>query len=132
MVRQWQDFFYKKNYVATPIYSPDFVKLGEAYGIPAWTIDKPSRRGRRRWPRRWRTDGPALLNFQVAQEENVFPMIPAGQTIKEMIESEEGQIDDAYDAQTAPYPGGAWCRTIPACSTGWPACSAAACSISRA
>ena len=41
MVRQWQDLFHKKNYVATPILSPDFVKLGEAYGIPAWKVDKP-------------------------------------------------------------------------------------------
>jgi acetolactate synthase-1/2/3 large subunit len=91
MVRQWQDFFHKKNYVATPIHSPDFVKLGEAYGIPAWTIEKPSDVAGA-VASALATDGPALLNFQVAQEENVFPMIPAGQTIKEMIESEEGRL----------------------------------------
>jgi acetolactate synthase-1/2/3 large subunit len=91
MVRQWQDFFHKKNYVATPIHSPDYVKLGEAYGIPAWTIEKPSDVAGA-VASALATDGPALLNFQVAQEENVFPMIPAGQTIKEMIESEEGRL----------------------------------------
>ena len=91
MVRQWQDFFYKKNYVATPIFNPDYVKLGEAYGIPAWTVNRPADVAGA-VAAALAHDGPALINFEVAQEENVYPMIPSGKTIKDMIESEEARL----------------------------------------
>jgi len=91
MVRQWQDFFYKKNYVATPIFSPDYDKLCAAYGIPAWTIREPKDVAGA-VAAALEHDGPALIDFHVPHEENVFPMIPAGQTINEMIESEEGRM----------------------------------------
>ena len=94
MVRQWQDFFFNKNYVATPLFNPDYVKLGEAYGIPAWTVTEPAGVAGA-VAAALATAGPALINFEVASEENVFPMIPAGQTIKEMIESEEGRLTTA-------------------------------------
>lgn len=85
MVRQWQELFHNKNYVATPLFSPDFVKLGAAYGIPAWNVNKPGDvtaaiEGA------LATDGPALINFMVGTEESVYPMIPAGRTIEEMME----------------------------------------------
>ncbi|MDQ2829962.1 MAG: biosynthetic-type acetolactate synthase large subunit [Chloroflexota bacterium] len=91
MVRQWQDFFYNKNYVATPIYSPDYVKLGEAYGIKAWTIKQPGDVADA-IAAALAHDGPALIDFHVTQEENVFPMIPSGMTVNDMIESEEGRL----------------------------------------
>ncbi len=87
MVRQWQDLFYAKNYVSTPIYSPDYVMLGKAYGIPAWTVRDPKDVAAA-VAAALAHDGPALLNMEVTQEENVFPMIPSGQSIAEMIASE--------------------------------------------
>ena len=86
MVRQWQDFFYNKAYTATKYtHNPDFVKLAEAYGITgirvtdkaqvAAAIDQA-------------TDdpGPVVIDFLVEPEENVFPMIPAGESVAQMLE----------------------------------------------
>ncbi|HZS86386.1 MAG TPA: biosynthetic-type acetolactate synthase large subunit [Chloroflexota bacterium] len=91
MVRQWQDLFHKKNYVATPIHSPDFVKLGEAYGIMALCVRDPGDVAGA-VAAALAHQGPVIIDFQVAQEENVYPMIPSGQSIKEMIESEEARM----------------------------------------
>ena len=86
MVRQWQDIFYKKSYVAT-FYTrnPDFVKLAEAFGIFGTRVTEPSQV----MPailEAMEYDGPAVVDFMVEQEENVYPMIPAGTTIHDMIE----------------------------------------------
>jgi acetolactate synthase-1/2/3 large subunit len=84
MVRQWQEFFYEKNYESTPLVSPDFVKLADAHGIPGRTVRT----------RAEVTDavnearaakGAFLLNFLVEKEESVYPMIPAGSALHEMI-----------------------------------------------
>ncbi len=84
MVRQWQEFFYERNYEATPLVSPDFVKLADAHGIPGRAV-------------RTRADvaaaveearsskGSFLLNFMVEKEDSVYPMIPAGSALHEMI-----------------------------------------------
>jgi len=78
MVRQWQDLFHEKSYVATHYTgNPDFVKLAEAYGIFGVRVTKesevlPAIKAAMDHP------GPALVDFNVAQEENVYPMIPAG------------------------------------------------------
>lgn len=84
MVRQWQEFFYERRYAASPIQSPDFMKLAEAYG---WLALRVSRRSEvadavaaaRTHP------GPALVEFVVEQEESVFPMVPTGAALHEMI-----------------------------------------------
>ena len=86
MVRQWQEFFYDKDYVAT-VYTrnPDFVKLAEAFGMLGTRVTEKSEV----LPavlQAMAHDGPALIDFVVDEEENVFPMIPAGQTINELIE----------------------------------------------
>ena len=86
MVRQWQEFFYDKDYVAT-VYTrnPDFVKLAEAFGMFGTRVTEKSEV----LPavlQAMAHDGPALIDFVVEEEENVFPMIPAGQTINELIE----------------------------------------------
>jgi len=84
MVRQWQEFFYESNYEATPLVSPDFVKLADAHGIPGRTVrtraevEAAVREARS-------TSGAFLLNFMVEKEDSVYPMIPAGSALHEMI-----------------------------------------------
>jgi acetolactate synthase-1/2/3 large subunit len=86
MVRQWQEFFYAKSYVATHYtHNPDFVKLADAFGMLGIRV-KEKTQVRSAIERAMEYDGPALIDFVVEEEENVFPMIPAGQTIHEMIE----------------------------------------------
>lgn len=103
MVRQWQELFWKKNYSNTCLmrsadcpkdcptpgehckpYIPDFVKLAEAYGIPAFRASNKSD-VTRVLQKGLKEKGPALMEFLVAREENVFPMVPAGKSITEMI-----------------------------------------------
>lgn len=84
MVRQWQEFFYDKNYESSPILSPDFVKLAEAHGIPGVAVRTrgevlPAVQAARE------RKGPFLINFLVEKEDSVYPMIPAGKALHEMI-----------------------------------------------
>ena len=84
MVRQWQEFFYDGRYSSTPLLSPDFAKIADAFGIPGYTVRTrndvvPTIEAARRIP------GPALINFQVEQEDSVFPMVPAGADLDAMI-----------------------------------------------
>jgi acetolactate synthase-1/2/3 large subunit len=84
MVRQWQEFFHEGRYSATPLLNPDFVKLAEAFGIRGLRVSQ--RADLERTIREARaTDGPALVDFQVEQEDSVYPMIPAGKALHEMI-----------------------------------------------
>jgi acetolactate synthase I/II/III large subunit len=88
MVRQWQDLFFNKNYVAVQMWQPDFVKLGEAYGIPARHIENPREVAAAvDWA--LTTPGPVLINFKVESEENVFPMVPAGLGLGDMVENRQ-------------------------------------------
>ncbi|MCE2465381.1 MAG: biosynthetic-type acetolactate synthase large subunit [Dehalococcoidia bacterium] len=86
MVRQWQDFFYNKVYTATSYSAnPDFVKLAEAYGIPGIRVtDKSQVESSIR--QAMMEPGPVVVDFLVEPEENVFPMIPAGESLSEMLE----------------------------------------------
>ena len=84
MVRQWQEFFYEKNYASSPILSPDFVKLAEAHGIPGATVRTRGEVNAALEAAR-STKGPFLINFLVEKEESVYPMIPAGAALHEMI-----------------------------------------------
>jgi len=103
MVRQWQDLFYGKRYSSTCLrkgrdcpgchdpqacdrrYVPDFVALAKSYGIAGFRAEKPSevedvlRNG-------LGVDGPAVMEFTVSPEENVFPMVPAGKSLDEILE----------------------------------------------
>ena len=86
MVRQWQEFFYEKSYVATQYTrNPDFVKRAEAFGMLGIRVTDKSQ-VMPAIQQAMDYDGPALIDFVVEEEENVYPMIPAGQTIKELIE----------------------------------------------
>ncbi|MFY9754000.1 MAG: biosynthetic-type acetolactate synthase large subunit [Candidatus Acidiferrales bacterium] len=96
MVRQWQEFFYERNYQATPLLNPDFAKLGEAYGIRSHSINRrseviPAVRSARRH------DGPVLFNFQVEQEDTVYPMVAAGSSLHEMIRRPSPIVETAAD-----------------------------------
>ena len=86
MVRQWQQLFYEKSYVSTLYtHNPDFVKLADAFGIFGIRVtDKTQVRSAIEEATKY--DGPAIIDFIVEQEDNVYPMIPAGMTINELIE----------------------------------------------
>src|SRR5438034_8075834 len=84
MVRQWQEFFYEERYNATPMFSPDFCKLAEAFGIPsirvtarheiAAAVEKAES-----------IKGPVLVEFRVEKSDIVYPMVPAGADLHAMI-----------------------------------------------
>jgi acetolactate synthase I/II/III large subunit len=84
MVRQWQEFFYESNYEATPMVSPDFVKLADAHGIPGRAVRRRAEVADAVKAAR-SAAGPYLLNFMVEKEDSVYPMIPAGSALHEMI-----------------------------------------------
>lgn len=84
MVRQWQEFFMNKRYAATAITGPDFVKLAQAHSIPAKRITDPENVSSAIEFAR-NTPGPVVLDFMVEKEESVFPMVPTGASLDEMI-----------------------------------------------
>jgi len=84
MVRQWQEFFYDRNYEATPLLNPDFARVGEAYGIRSIVVEKradvvPTVRAAHAH------EGAVLIDFKVEQEDTVYPMVAAGAALNEMI-----------------------------------------------
>jgi len=96
MVRQWQEFFYDRNYESTPLLSPNFAKLADAYGIHNLTVTKrsqvvPAVREARQH------DGAVLIDFQVEQEDSVYPMVAAGAALHEMIRRPNPLIETAED-----------------------------------
>ena len=96
MVRQWQEFFYDRNYQATPLLNPNFVKLAEAYGIRAVEVSTrsqvvPAIESARRH------SGPVLIDFKVDQEDTVYPMVAAGASLHEMIRRPSPIVETAAD-----------------------------------
>lgn len=85
MVRQWQELFYKKRYSYTPITSPDFVKLAESYGAAGIRVTKKEQ-VRKAIQRAIKIDNTVFVEFIIEPEENVWPMVPAGQAINNMID----------------------------------------------
>lgn len=88
MVRQWQELFYQRRYVATPLSGPDFVRVAEAYGIPALRVTRqeevvPAVEQAMAEP------GPFIIDFKIEPEENVFPMVPPGAALAEVLEEPE-------------------------------------------
>ena len=84
MVRQWQEFFYERRYAATPLLSPDFVKIAGAYGIQGISVRKredvvPAVQAART------SRETVLIDFVVEQEDTVYPMVPAGAALHQMI-----------------------------------------------
>ncbi len=85
MVRQWQEFFYEERYNATPMVNPDFCKLAEAYGIPAIRVTRREDIKEAVEKARAYTDGPFLIEFAVEKHDIVYPMVPAGADLDDMI-----------------------------------------------
>ncbi len=85
MVRQWQELFFKQNYMCTPMDGqPDFVKLADAYGAEGYRITEeadlvPTLQKALASP------NPVIVDVRVAREENVYPMVPAGKGLDEML-----------------------------------------------
>ncbi len=91
MIRQWQELFYDRNYSSSGISQPDFVKLADAYGIRGIRVEHKSEvEGAIREARAHK--GPILLDFQIDQEENVWPMVPAGAALSETIEAPAAEL----------------------------------------
>ena len=86
MVRQWQDFFYEKDHVAT-VYSgnPDFVKLAQAFGMLGIRVNEKSQVNAA-VERAMLHPGPVIVDFVIENDDNVYPMIPAGMSIQQLIE----------------------------------------------
>ena len=86
MVRQWQELFYKKRYSYTSLCyeSPDFVKLAESYGAVGMKITK-KKDVRAAIDKAMKTKNVVVMDFRVVEEENVFPMVPAGGVINKML-----------------------------------------------
>ncbi|MBI4927176.1 MAG: biosynthetic-type acetolactate synthase large subunit [Anaerolineae bacterium] len=84
MVRQWQEFFYERRYAATPMRSPDFVKLAEAHGLTGLRV---TQRGEvvSAIQQARQTDGTVVIDFRVEQEDSVYPMVPSGADLHNMI-----------------------------------------------
>jgi acetolactate synthase-1/2/3 large subunit len=84
MVRQWQELFEGKRYSGTPLSGPNFAKLAEAYGWKGITVTRVEDVDAA-IEEAYATDGPVLIDFQVEREVNVWPMVPQGKSIGEMI-----------------------------------------------
>ena len=86
MVRQWQELFYKKRYSYTKLCAtcPDFVKLAESYGAVGMRITE-KKDVRKAIDKALKIDNTVIIDFRIEQEENVFPMVPAGEAINKMI-----------------------------------------------
>jgi len=85
MIRQWQEIIYAGNYNSAHLLGPDYAKLADAFGIPAFRartpdeVDAAIRSAQA-------VDGPALIWFEIAEEQNCFPMMPAGKGLSDLIE----------------------------------------------
>jgi acetolactate synthase-1/2/3 large subunit len=84
MVRQWQELFEGRVYSGTALSGPDFARLAEAYGVAGLTVHRTEDVQQAvEWA--WAHDGPVVIDFRVEREANVYPMVPAGKSIGEML-----------------------------------------------
>src|SRR6185503_6120036 len=84
MVRQWQEFFYGKRYAATPLKNPDFVKLADAHGLCGLRVTRRDEIAGAVAAAR-AEKGTVVIDFRVEQEDSVYPMVPAGADLGNMI-----------------------------------------------
>jgi acetolactate synthase-1/2/3 large subunit len=101
MPRQWQELLYGKRYVASRLIGPDFVKLADAYGIPALRV---SRRDEvvGAIERAMAEPGPFLIDFMIEPEENVYPMVPPGAALTEVLEEPKPRAKAMADSGRLP------------------------------
>jgi acetolactate synthase I/II/III large subunit len=84
MVRQWQELFFEKRYSFTEIFSPDFVKVADAYGIPGQLVNKRENL-ENALQNMLKAKGPYLLEIMVEKEDNIFPMVPSGASVSDIL-----------------------------------------------
>ena len=101
MVRQWQEFFYDRRYAATPITSPDFVKLADAHGLSGRRVTERGQvedavRAARE------TKGTFIIDFRVEQEDTVYPMVAAGKDLDDMIRRPSSQHNPIVETAEDP------------------------------
>jgi acetolactate synthase I/II/III large subunit len=84
MVRQWQEFFYNSRYSATPMRSPDFVKIAEAHGLTGLRVTE-RREVEPAIRKAQQTEGTVVVDFRVEKEDSVYPMVPSGADLRQMI-----------------------------------------------
>ncbi len=101
MIRQWQELFYGKRYVASPLSCPDFVKIAEGYCLPGVRVTRkeevvPALERAMAHP------GPFLIDFMVEPEENVYPMVPPGVSLDETIEGPKKMVKAVSDSTKLP------------------------------
>ena len=96
MVRQWQEFFYERRYAATPLLSPDFVKVADAYGIRGISVRKRDEVAPAVQAARAARET-VLIDFAVEQEDTVYPMVPAGADLHKMIRRPSPIVETAAD-----------------------------------
>jgi acetolactate synthase-1/2/3 large subunit len=97
MVRQWQELFYERRYVATPLVSPDFVKLAEAHALVGLRVER--RDQVEDAVRRAQAEpGTVVIDFRVEQEDIVYPMVPSGKDLSDMIRRPVPQANGTEEA----------------------------------
>ena len=105
MVRQWQEFFYDRRYAGTPILSPDFAALARSFGLGGETVR--SRQEVEGAVERARVDErTVVLEFQVEKEDTVYPMVPAGARLQDMIRRPGPDAEGDPEAEEEPVTAG--------------------------
>jgi acetolactate synthase I/II/III large subunit len=94
MVRQWQEFFYERRYAATPMRSPDFVKLADAHGLTGLRCERRADI-ESIVHQAQQTEGTVVIDFRVEQEDSVYPMVPAGADLHAMIRRPSPLVETA-------------------------------------
>jgi acetolactate synthase-1/2/3 large subunit len=84
MVRQWQEFFYDKNYAGTPMKAPDFLKIADAHGLAGIRVEQRAD-VKAAFEKARATEGTVVIDFRVLPEDSVYPMVPAGESLHNMI-----------------------------------------------
>ena len=86
MVRQWQELFFDDRLSGVDLEgNPDFVKLGEAYGVKGFSLKRPADVSKILQRALDYNEGPCIIHAEVAKQDNVFPMIPSGAPVSNMI-----------------------------------------------
>ena len=101
MIRQWQEIVYAGNYHSEQLNGPDYLKLCEAYGIPAWRVSEPEEVDAAVAAAN-AVDGPAMIWFEIAERQNVYPMMPAGKGLSDLIDKWGDDGEDVTDGAAGP------------------------------
>jgi len=101
MIRQWQEIVYAGNYHSEQLAGPDYLKLCEAYGIPAWKVSKPADVDAAVSAAN-AASGPAFIWFEIAERQNVYPMMPAGKGLSDLIDKWGDDGEDVTEGASGP------------------------------